>query len=240
MRRKIWSFFYNTFNMPKTIALCYSGEPRNILQTLENHRANLWRDHTVHIYLHTWKDASTATPNEIGYCNLWREQIPNVPSSSYIERMKPYRYIIQPRTMVPQTWQQRQVSMYQGIHACLDLVDPTVPYDYILRVRPDVWFLNPIDLPETAEPNDIFLLPNAPVVEGFEWDPTILNVSDFFAICTPQSIKTYRSFQFSLTDTMIPTEQLGAHLKTHGTVHKIPVYIHLYRNLVWRNFQATG
>jgi len=224
--------------MPKTIALCYSGEPRDIFKTIENHRRNLWRDHTVHVYVHTWKDSPMSTPYELGVPTEWK-QFPNVPNAAYIDVMHPYRYIIQSRTMDPQTWQERQVSMYRGIHACLDLVDPIVPYDYILRVRPDVWFLGPVDLPETAEPNDIFLLPNAPVIEGFEWDPTNLNVSDFFAVCTPQSIKSYRSFQFVSENASIPTTQLGEHLTANAAVHKIPVYIHLYRNLVWRNFQAT-
>lgn len=227
--------------MPKMIALCYSGEPRNILECIENHRTNLWRDHTVHIYVHMWKDSpdsTIATPNEIGVDNWWRKDIPNVPNMKYIEIMQPYRYIIQSRTMDPQVWQERQVSMYKGIDACLDLVDQTVSYDYILRVRPDVWFTGPVDLPDTADRDDVFLLPNAPVIEGFEWDTTNHNVSDFFAICTPQSIKALRSFQFDVRDGTIPTTQLGTHLDSHTTIHKIPVYIHLYRNLVWRNFNA--
>jgi hypothetical protein len=221
--------------MPLTLAICYSGEARDIAKTFENHRTRLFRDHEVHIYMHTWKDAGQTTPYELGVDNSWKAY-PNVPNVDYIQILKPRRYRLDKRSMAPQTWKDRQVSMYTGISRSFDLVDPSVHYDYIIRIRPDVWFFEDVILPmRVADPNTVLLIANHPYIEGFNWDVPHENVSDLVGICTPTSLPQYRSFVFNPDnepDVPIPTRQLGQHLMKHTTLQRVAGHIHVYRNVV--------
>jgi dTDP-glucose pyrophosphorylase len=223
---------------PLKLAICYSGEPRDFLMCYENHKKNLFQHHTVDIYVHAWKclDMSQkATPPEIGVDNTWRTKIPIVRNSDYISTLKPYRYIIEERDMEPQTPMMRQTKMNYGISRVMNLVDTNKKYDFIIRLRPDFYFLDKIQFSIiTKTLNSIWVTINIPEIEGQVLDPTKgRGITDFFAIS--DNVNSLINFYNMITDTAMGPESIERENKLKNNslfIYCIQTQGHLYRNVI--------
>jgi hypothetical protein len=146
------------------VAICYSGQPRDVENTFENHRVSLIlpliaAGYEVDIFAHIWFDTSKLSePYWVDYPErgYWSEQ-----TKLFIEKN------ISPNTLVfsePISFDacsytpdqrfphpiQNTLSMFYGIEQVFTLkreyqVNNDVKYDWSIRIRPDLFFRSKFD-----------------------------------------------------------------------------------------------
>lgn len=212
---------------PLKLAICYSGEARDIKYCIENHKEKLYQHHKVHVYMHTWKtdetDNKQVTPVELGHDFKWRKSDhPYLTNSEYLSVLNPYRYAIEVRNLEPASTFQRQVFMYHGINNALKLINSENNYDFVVRIRPDLYICDKVDFGIINDVNSIYLPINHPYIEGFTWEPPNPKISDFLGISSYETmLKYYSSFH-----TEYPIIHKDIKIQCLKTV------VHLYRNML--------
>ena len=221
------------------IAVCYSGEGRDIESTHANHVANVYQHHDVDVYLHTWLCDSPTSTIPFQNRGTWHTTIRVSPTDEYVRMFKPTRVRVEDRTESGvQDHLQRRVQMFYGIAESFNLIEQPDMYDFIVRIRSDAYFQSPIPF-ETLTDTSAIYIPALP--PGFnvgwqpgDWDPTTY-CPDFVACGSPSAMRHYVSYASSKachTDSDCVEWSLCSYLKTCPVrIQKIPIVCGLYRFL---------
>jgi hypothetical protein len=219
------------------IAVCYSGEGRDIESTYRNHVANLYQHHDVDVYLHTRQCDTPTVTIPFQERGAWHTQIRVYPTDRYISIFKPTRVSIEPPTGPgAQDHRQRRIAMFHGIAESFKLIEDPNAYDRIVRVRSDAYFQSPIPFETLTDPSTVYIPALPP---GFnvgwqpgDWDPTTY-CPDFVACGSPTAMRHYVSYAASPachTDSTHVEWSLCAYLQSCPVrIEKIPTVCGLYR-----------
>ena len=219
------------------IAVCYSGEGRDLHATHANHVANVYQRHDVDVFLHTWDCATPSVTPPFQERGAWHTQIRVAPTSEYISVVKPTRVCVEARTDVgAQDHRARRCAMFYGIAKSFALVDSPDAYDIIVRIRSDAYFQSPLPF-ETMTRSDTVYIPALP--PGFnvgwqpgDWDPTSY-CPDFVACGSPAAMRAYASYADSpacRTDEACIEWSLCSYLTAYPVrIEKLPTVCGLYR-----------
>jgi hypothetical protein len=174
------------------IALCYSGRPRSILECYDNHKKyfGLGQDN-VDVFAHLWFDddlVGSQFRSDVGQ-GTW----PDSSIKKWIEEnWKPKKKIYEkPRSfesMFSKNWnpqwpfahpKDNQISMFYGIEKVMGLkkqyeIDNNLKYDYVVRMRTDLVFLENFGQFDTYEQQKLHVFN---VIPGQDWIET--KVKDF-------------------------------------------------------------
>lgn len=210
------------------IAVCYRGFLRTISQTFENHKENLFQDHDVDFFVHTWKEY----PEEIHFVN-------NVilPKRFLIEETKsleinPYNSIrFSGFEFKPSFNKNKKLSdgylhsrPYNTLSMLYSLMmvnslrkEYSREYDLVISVRPDIIFYDKLNLTE-VKPQKLNISWFENIGDHLDHSDSII---DHIAIGNEDIINAYSecflylpAYYFNLGASFVPETLLGFHAKT--------------------------
>lgn len=164
------------------IALCLSGQPRNIkigLKFIEKYLLQPNKHHEIDVFLHCWYDAAdvgksytSAQQYADGYVGLVEQGT----DSLLLERLKPKKYVIEKQINFkeysktfkthPNAKQDIMCSIFYSMFACNNLkkqyeIENNFKYDLVVRTRYDLAYFSPIIFSEYLDSfNKITVLEN--------------------------------------------------------------------------------
>lgn len=204
------------------LAVCYSGEARDIHSTYENHVRYIYQDHDVHIFIHTWESDGTTKTNPFKERGGWHSDISLFSTDEYVRRFRPYKLKIEKQSIACQDHRERRIAMFYGILQSYKLIDNPEQYDMVVRIRSDAVFDSPFQFESMRDRNTVYI-PRLP--DGFnvgwqpgDWDPEKY-CPDFFACGSPGVMKAYAEYATStecLTDTTHVEWSLCAYIHTRS------------------------
>jgi hypothetical protein len=219
------------------IAVCYSGEARDIHATYPNHVTNVYQHHDVDVFLHTWECTAPSVTLPFQERGQWHTQIRVAPTAEYLSVFKPKRSLVEIRTdSAAQDHRTRRVAMFYGIAKSVGLIEDPAAYDLIVRIRSDAYFQSPIPFETLTDPETVYIPALPP---GFnvgwqpgDWDPEVY-CPDFVACGSPAAMQAYVSFATSsecATDEACVEWSLCSYLKAYPVqIAKLPTVCGLYR-----------
>lgn len=219
------------------IAVCYSGEARDIHATHTNHVVNVYQDHDVDIFLHTWECTESSVTLPFQERGDWHTQIRVAPTSEYLTLFKPKRACVEERKdFGAQDHRARRVAMFYGIAKSFSLIETPDDYDLIVRIRSDAYVQSPIPF-ETMTDRETVYIPSLPPGFNVGWQPGDWNPAeycpDFVACGSPSAMRSYVSYADSPachTDSTCVEWSLCAYLTACPVrIEKIPTVCGLYR-----------
>lgn len=182
------------------IAVCYSGEARDIYDTYKNHRDNVYQNHDVDIFIHTWECAEKTITIPFQERGNWHSQIHVYPTEEYIQLFKPNTIKVEKRTTTSQNHRERRIAMFYGIRESYNLIENPSDYDFIVRIRTDAIFNSPIPFESFNSSNTVYI-PALPPGFNVGWQPGDWNpvqyCPDFFACGHPNIMKVYAEYAVS-------------------------------------------
>ncbi len=237
----------------KKVAICYSGQPRSIERTFQNHLDFLINPLVnsgaeVDIFAHIWFDPGLINkPFWEGYPSrgVWLESTP----SFIVDCMKPKSYLIEkpkkfnemgfkPDARFPHPIS-NTLSMFYGIESVFALkseyeAELNKKYDFSVRIRPDLMFSSFfIDLDDIA-PSSVNVI--------FDSNKhTDYSIGDHFAIGSNETMNIY-SKVFSHFSEIIesgsainPECLLGYWLK----MNSLETRVHLWKHCLYRDYDTN-
>lgn len=218
------------------LAICYSGEARDIYDTYNNHCKNVYQHHNVDIFIHTWECNEKTTTNPFEERGRWHSQIQVYPTNEYIRLFNPVKTKVEKKDTVTQNHKQRRCAMFYGIHESYKLIENPNKYDFIVRIRSDAIFESPVPF-ETLKSSNTVYIPALPKGFNVGWQPGDWNPAeycpDFFACGDPNTMKSYTNYAVSsecFTDEECVEWSLCKYLKAQKVqIEKINVICGLYR-----------
>jgi len=194
----------------KNIAICYSGQPRRILETFSNHYENIIepnvKEYNIHIFAHIW---TNNLKKEIFFCNeirqngKWPDNIEfnventwNPKAVKYEETRFFTSSFLQPdsrfhpaNNVLSMFYSMNKVSKIQQDYAKQNKIF----YDYVIRMRSDLMFLKPIG--EIKKYNQNFIH-----IKQEKNPHTDYSLNDYFAIGNQKNMNNYFSVYENLED----------------------------------------
>ena len=218
------------------IAVCYSGEARDIYATYKNHCDTVYQNHTVDIFIHTWECLEKTTTKPFEERHNWHSKIHVYSTDEYLKLFKPTKVKVETKDTSVQNHKQRRIAMFYGIRESYSLIDNPLDYDYIVRIRSDAMFDSPIPF-ESLKSSDTVYIPALPKGFNVGWQPGDWNPQeycpDFVACGHPKVMKLY--VDYSISDQCSRDEEcvewsLCKYLHTQSVlIEKLPITCGLYR-----------
>lgn len=222
------------------VALCFSGQPRYLMQTYPYWRNCIIDRYSADVFVHTWKTPLDPAHNQwvsdtvvslYNPVSFQFETPVEFDVSSYTDRIWPFR--ITPSAQFSQfTGVQRSQQLRHRHEAAQGFV-----YDVVVRARFD-WYLKRVDF----EKNNCVNTARTPTLDGhrFLWrDQQLVGISDQFAYGSSEIMTTYGDMVDNIYN-LYHNERVDfcgeLFLRAHLAYHNLPIKEHHFDNGIVRDW----